>query len=120
VFGYKRIWSDIESEAISQRANLVELHALDKFAVEIAVLLMDNGSSNITSDMIRLLTEARACVIIFLSHTTEIFQVFDVPLFAAGNQCPRSELPFGDEELTVEFRMKGYHGFKQITVDSNT
>jgi hypothetical protein len=36
----------------------VELHALDAFLQQIAVLLMDNCSNHIISDLIRLLTEA--------------------------------------------------------------
>jgi hypothetical protein len=70
--------------------------------------------------MIGLLTEERIRVMTFAPHTTQIFQLFDVTLFDALKWHPRYELAFVDEEVTVKNLMKVYHGFKQITVDSNT
>jgi hypothetical protein len=32
---------------------------------------------------------------------------------------PRYELPFGDEEVTVKFLMKGHHDFKKTMVEPN-
>jgi hypothetical protein len=84
-----------------------------------AVLLMDNWSSHITSDMIGHLTEARVRVTTFARHTTQIFQVFDVTLLDVLNRHPRYELVFGDEEITIQSLMKVYYRFKQITVDFN-
>jgi hypothetical protein len=69
--------------------------------------------------MIGFFTEGRACVTPLASHTTEIFQVFDVTFFNVLERYPRCKLPFGDEEVTVEFLLKTYHGFKQMTGDSN-
>jgi hypothetical protein len=60
---------EVESEAICQRGNIfdcirtgvlphrAELRALDEFAEKMAVFLMDNVSSHITSDGIGLVTE---------------------------------------------------------------
>jgi hypothetical protein len=81
------------------------------------MLLMDNCSSHITSDAIGLLTKGRVRVITFAPHTTQIFQTSDVTPFGALKRHPRSELPSGNEEVTVQFLMKACHGFKQVTVD---
>jgi hypothetical protein len=50
-------------------SNLAEFRRLDEFADEMAVFLMDNCPSYITSDVIALLTEARVLVITFAPHT---------------------------------------------------
>jgi hypothetical protein len=121
-----------ESEAIYQcgnlcdytrivfSSNIAEVHALDELAQEISVLLMDNWSSHITSDMIGLLIEERVPVRAFAPYTTQIFQVFDVTLFDVLKRYPRCELPFGDGKVSVKCLMKVYHGFKRRTVDSST
>jgi hypothetical protein len=82
-------------------SNLGELLALDEFAGEMAVLLMDNCSSHIDSDVIGLLTEGRVRVTIFALHTIQIFQVFDVTFSGALKRHPRYELAFGDEKTAV-------------------
>jgi hypothetical protein len=97
--------------------NLAEFPAMDEFAEEIAVLLMDNQLSHIISDMIGLLTDGRVCITTVAPDTTQIFQLFDATLFAVLKRHPGYELPFGDKEVAVKFLVKGYHGFKQITVD---
>jgi hypothetical protein len=73
---------EIESEAINQHRNLrdqirtaslpnlAELHALDEFAEEAAVLLTDNWSSHKTCDMIGFLTEGGVRVITL--HYTQL------------------------------------------------
>jgi hypothetical protein len=121
----------VESEAIYQRENLLhytrivvfsnhaELQALDEFAEEMAVPLMDNWSSQVTSEMRDFLISGRFRLITFASCTTQIFQIFDVTLFYGLKGHPRYELPFGVEEVTVRFLMNICHGFKQITVDSD-
>jgi hypothetical protein len=109
---------EVESEARYQRGNLfdcirsvfllnrAELCALDEFAEEMAVVLMDNPSSPITSDMIGLLTEPGARVITFALHTSQTFQVFEMTLFGVLKVHPKYELPFGDQQVTVKFLMK--------------
>jgi hypothetical protein len=99
--------------------NLAELRALDEFAEEVTMLLMDNWSSHIISDKIGSLTERRVRVITFAPHTTQIFQIFDVAFFGILKRHPRYELPFGGQKVTMKFLMKVYHGFKQITDDPN-
>jgi hypothetical protein len=84
-----------------------------------AVSLIHNWSSHITSDLIGLLTDGRVRIITFAPHATQIFQVFDVTFFAVFKRHPRCELASGDDEVTGKFLMKVYHGFKQITVDPN-
>jgi hypothetical protein len=92
---------------------------LDEFAKKMAVLLMDNYTSQFISDMIRLLTERRVRVTIFASSTAEIFYIFRVTLFGVLKWHPRCEFPFAGETMTVKFRMKVYHNFKQTMVDAN-
>jgi hypothetical protein len=60
--------------------HLAELRTTDEFTEEIGVLLMDNCPSHLTDHVIHLLTEAPVHVIAFAPHTTQIFQVLDVPL----------------------------------------
>jgi hypothetical protein len=40
-------------------------------------------------------------------------------LFDVHKRHPIYEFSFGDEEVTVKFLMKVYHGFRQIMVDFN-
>jgi hypothetical protein len=90
------------------RPNLAEFRRLDEFADEMTVLLIDNYSSHITSDVTADLTKALVRVMTFAPHATEIFQFLDVTKY---------ELPFGDERATVKFIMKVYHDFKQTMVE---
>jgi hypothetical protein len=99
--------------------DLAELRMLDAFTTEISVLLMDNCSSYVTSDVIGLLTQARVRVITFASHATQIFQVLDLTLFGILKRYPRYELPFEDQTATVKFILKIYPNFKKITVEPN-
>jgi hypothetical protein len=41
-----------------------------------------------------------------------MFEVFDLTPFDVLKRHPRCELPFKEEEVTVKFPMKVYHGFK--------
>jgi hypothetical protein len=93
--------------------HLIWLRALTEFTTEDAVLLMDNRSAHVTDDVIRLLTEARVCVITFAPHTTQIFQVLDLTLFGVLKRRLRCELSFENENATVKFTMQVYHDFKQ-------
>jgi hypothetical protein len=86
--------------------NLAELRKLDAFTEETGVLLMDNCPSHVTVDIIRLLTEARVCVITLAPYTTQIFQVLDVTLFGVLKRRLGAKLPFEDEKATVKFIMK--------------
>jgi hypothetical protein len=99
--------------------NLAELPPLDEFAEEMAVLLMDNCPSHMTSDWIALLTEVRVRATTFAPHTTQIFHVLNVIMFAVLKRRTRYELPFGDEKATVKFIMKVYHDFKQTMAEPN-
>jgi hypothetical protein len=100
--------------------SLSEFRTLDEFTEEFAVLLMARYSSQLTADVIGLLTEARVHVITFAPHTAQIFQILDVTRFGVPKQLLRYELIFEDEKATVEFIMKVYHDFKQTMVEPNT
>jgi hypothetical protein len=82
-------------------SNRAKLRRMDGFAEEMAVLLMDNGLSHISSDVIALFN-----VITFAPHTTQIFQVLDVILFSVRKRRPRYELPFEDGKTSAKFIMK--------------
>jgi hypothetical protein len=89
-----------ESEARCQHGNLFDsiktgflpniapLSALDGVTEEMTVWLMCNWPSQITSDLIGLLTEAGVRVITFAPSTTQTFQVFDITslMFSNGIQ----------------------------------
>jgi hypothetical protein len=62
---------------------------------------MDNCSAHGRDDVIRILTKASVRVITFAPHTTQIFQVLDLTLFGVLKRRPRYELPFGDDNATV-------------------
>jgi hypothetical protein len=89
------------------------------FAHEITVLLMVNCSDHISDYIIRILTEARVFVITFASHTTQVFHLLVITLFGFPRRCPRSELPFDDDNATVRVIMKVYHDFTQRMVPAN-
>jgi hypothetical protein len=83
------------------------------------VLLIENCSVHVTDDAIRLLIEARACVITFAPHTTQIFQVLDLTLFALLKRPPRYEMPLDHGNATVKYIMSVYHDFRQTMVLPN-
>jgi hypothetical protein len=97
------------------------LRGLAVFAEEPAVLLMDmdNCSTHVSDDVIRILTEASVRVITFASHTTQISQVFDLTLFDVLKRRPRYELSLDDDNATVRFIMKVYHDFGQTVIRPN-
>jgi hypothetical protein len=67
-------------------------------AQEIALLLMSHCSADVSDDVIRILTEARVCVITFAPHATQVFQPLDLTLFGVLKQGPRYELPFDENK----------------------
>jgi hypothetical protein len=88
-------------------------------AQEIAVLLMAHCSADVSDDVIRILTEARARVITFAPHTTQVLQVLDLAFFGVLNRCPRYELPFDENNATVKVITKVYHDFTQTMARPN-
>jgi hypothetical protein len=72
-----------------------------------------------SDDVIRILTEARVCVISFAPHTTQVFHVLDLTLFGVLKRCPIYELSFDENNATVEVITKAYHDFTQIMARSN-
>jgi hypothetical protein len=98
---------------------LVCLRGPGAFAAEEAALLMGNCPAHVADDVICFLTEARVRVITFAPHTTHIFQILDLTLFAVLKRRPRYELPFETDNTTVKFLMNVYHDFKQTMVPSN-
>jgi hypothetical protein len=99
--------------------SLAEFPMLDEFADEMTLLLMDNCSGHILSDVIRLATQAGIRVITFAPPTTQTFQVFDLTLLGVLKRHRGYGLSFGDEKATVKFRMKVYHDFEQTIVEPN-
>jgi hypothetical protein len=62
-------------------SNLNELRALEEFADEDAVLLMDTCPGHVTDETVGFLQDDRVRVITWASHTTQIFQPVDISLF---------------------------------------
>jgi hypothetical protein len=94
-------------------------HGLAVLAQEIAGLLMDDCSIDVSDDVIRILTEARVRVIAFAPHTSHVFQVLDLTLFGVLKRCPRYELPFDENNATVKIVTKVDHDFTQTMALSN-
>jgi hypothetical protein len=92
------------------------LHRPAVLAQEIAFLLMGDCSVHISDDVICILTEARACVIIFAPHPTHIFQLLVLTRVGVPKGCPRYELPFDDDNATVKVILRVYYDFTQISV----
>jgi hypothetical protein len=92
---------------------------LEVFAEEVAALLMDNCAAHVSDDVIHIPTESKVRVMIVAPHPTQVFQVLDLTLFGVLKRCPRYELPFDDEDATVQSIMKVYLDFTQIMVPSN-
>jgi hypothetical protein len=95
------------------------VHKLDDFATEMAVLLMDNFSSNMASHVIGPLTEARVYIANFRSQIRRIFHVFDVTLFHVLKRQARCELRSANEKAAVQFNRKINHDFNQIMAEFN-
>jgi hypothetical protein len=69
--------------------------------------------------MLRFLTELRVCVLAFAPHTTQTFNVLDLTLSGVLKRFFRHELPSGDGNATLTFKMQAYHDFGEIVVDRN-
>jgi hypothetical protein len=95
------------------------LRGLAVLAQENAVLLMDDRVSDVSDDVIRILTDARLRVIIFAPHTTQVFQVLDLALFGVLKQCPRYDLSLDETKATVKVITKVSHDFTQTIARSN-
>jgi hypothetical protein len=95
---------------------LAELRALDAFAEEITVLLVENGSSHVNSDVVAILSETRVPGMTLAPRITQIFQILGVTLFRVLKWDPRSELPFGDEKTIIKFIVKVFRDFQHSDV----
>jgi hypothetical protein len=89
------------------------------FAPEVAVLLMNGCSADVSEYVIRFLTEARICIITFALQAAQVFQVLILTVFGVLKRCPRYELPFDDVNATVRVITKVYHDFTQTMVPCN-
>jgi hypothetical protein len=84
-----------------------------------AVLVMDNSSLHISDDFVSVLTRVRVRVIIFASHMTHIFQMFDVILFSALKRHAIRLENLDEEQPAAAFLFKVYHDFKQTVIEVN-
>jgi hypothetical protein len=80
---------------------------------------MDNCSARVTENVIRLLKEARVCVIICAPHTTQIFRVLVLTLFGVLQSCLRYELSFENDHATVKVIVNARFDFRQTMEPSN-
>jgi hypothetical protein len=75
----------------------IEFRHLSDFAAQDAVLSMDNFSVHVTDHVICLLIQARVCIIIFATHTTQIFTILNLLCFGVLKRFPRYELLFEND-----------------------
>jgi hypothetical protein len=80
---------------------------------------MTHCSADVSEDAIRILSEARVRVIGFAPHTTQVFHVLDGTLFGVLKRCPRYELSFDENNVTVTVITKVYHDFTQAMARAN-
>jgi hypothetical protein len=98
---------------------LNDLRGLEQFAEEEIILLIDNAPSHVSEVSLRLLRDAKARVITWPPHTTQIFQQLDRSLFQVMKQRDQYKSPFDDEQGTANFRFQIYHMFKQTMIEAN-
>jgi hypothetical protein len=99
--------------------NLNEMRSLEQFADKEVVLLMDNYPSHVSEVTFKLLRDARVRVITWPSHTTQIFQQFDLSLFKVLKQKGQDKLPFDNEQETANFLFHIYRTFRQTMIETN-
>jgi hypothetical protein len=92
--------------------------ALVVFAQEVAVLLVNNCSVDVSNDVIRILTVARVRVITFVPHTTQFVQVFDFAICGVPERRPKYEMPFDENNATVNVITKVYRDFTETRIKS--
>jgi hypothetical protein len=63
--------------------------------------------------VIALLTGARARIVMFVPHATQIFPVLDMVLFGALKKHATSLTLLDEEQPAVAFLMKIYHDYKK-------
>jgi hypothetical protein len=96
-----------------------DLRMTEKFEAHGTVLLMDNCSSHTSDNVIAILTKESVKIITFSSHTTHIFQIFDVVLFKALKKYATGLATFEEEQTIAAFIIKVYHDFKQTMIEVN-
>jgi hypothetical protein len=83
------------------------------------VPLMDNCSSQTSDDVIVIFTREKVEIIIFIAHTTHVFQMFGVMLFEALKKHATGLMTLEEEQMIAAFIIKVYHIFKQTIIEVN-
>jgi hypothetical protein len=111
--------SPVQDHLTPQSNQRPYLGRLAEFAEEMSVLLVNRCSDHVTDDVITFLTDARVRIITCALHTPQVFQILHRTFFGVLKRCLRDELPFCDENTTVEFIMKVSHDFGQTLSSPN-
>jgi hypothetical protein len=96
-----------------------ELRTNDEFTDKEAVLLMDNCSVHVRSDILQILADHHVKVITFPPHTTHIFQSLDLSLFGTFKKKMNYKLPLESDETAAGFIKRIFHTMKQTLVEDN-
>jgi hypothetical protein len=82
------------------------------FEASEAMLLMDNCSNHMPDDVIAMLTRVRVRIVIFVIHTTYIFQVLGMMLSGALKKHATNLETLDAESRAAAFVLKVYRDFK--------
>jgi hypothetical protein len=99
--------------------NLDALRSLEQFAMEDAVLLMDDCSCHVKEEVLNLLRDGRVRVIAWPPHTTHIFQELDLSLFGVLKRRGQYEFPFEDDQTNGGCLLTSYRTFRQAMIEVN-
>jgi hypothetical protein len=98
---------------------LNELRESEEFEACEAVFLMDNCLPHASDDIVTILNSVQVRIIIFATHTTQIFQMLDVVLFGALKKHATGPEALDEEQSAAAFLLKVYHDFKQTMIEVN-
>jgi hypothetical protein len=87
-----------------------------EFTCKSAILLVDNCSIHTRPDLLATLRDHKVKVITFPPHTAQIFQTLDFSLFGVFKRKMQCELPFANDNLTVNSILDAFHALTQTFV----
>jgi hypothetical protein len=94
-----------------------ELRSNEEFADKKAVVLMDNCPVQVQGDILQMLADQGAKVLMFPPHTAHIFQSLDLSLFGNFKKRVNDRLPLETDQTTAGFMKHLFHMMKHTLVE---